>query len=66
MVGVQYTICYWAINRTDPQNLLSTTIDVPLQLCTAIWRTLLMLRLGVGLVPQYVLCSQSLEKRGDC
>ena len=31
MVGVQYTICYWAINRTDPQNLLSTTLDVPLQ-----------------------------------
>jgi len=25
-------ICYWAINRTDPQNLLSTTLDVPLQL----------------------------------
>jgi len=21
-------ICYWAINRTDPQNLLSTTLDV--------------------------------------
>ena len=25
-------IYYWAINRTDPQNLLSTTLDVPLQL----------------------------------
>ena len=24
-------ICYWAINRTDPQNLLSMTLDVPLQ-----------------------------------
>jgi len=24
-------ICHWAINRTDPQNLLSTTLDVPLQ-----------------------------------
>jgi len=23
-------ICHWAINRTDPQNLLSTTLDVPL------------------------------------
>ena len=32
MVGVRYTICHWAINRTDPQNLLSTTLDVPLQL----------------------------------
>ena len=30
-VGVQYMICYQAINRTDPQNLLSTTLDVPLQ-----------------------------------
>ena len=28
---MQYTICYWATNRTDPQNLLSTTLDVPLQ-----------------------------------
>jgi len=34
MMGVQYTICYWATNRTDPQNLLSTTLDVPLQLST--------------------------------
>jgi len=24
-------ICYWAINRTDPQNSLSMTLDVPLQ-----------------------------------
>jgi len=31
MVGVQYMICHWAINRTDPQNLLSMTLDVPLQ-----------------------------------
>jgi len=31
MVGVQYTICHWATNRTDPQNLLSMTLDVPLQ-----------------------------------
>jgi len=31
MVGVRYTICHWATNRTDPQNLLSTTLDVPLQ-----------------------------------
>ena len=30
MMGVRYTICHWAINRTDPQNLLSTTLDVPL------------------------------------
>ena len=30
-MGVQYTICHWAINRTDPQNSLSTTLDVPLQ-----------------------------------
>ena len=29
-VGVRYMICYWATNRTDPQNLLSTTLDVPL------------------------------------
>ena len=32
MVGVQYTICHWATNRTDPQNLLSTTLDVPLHI----------------------------------
>ena len=25
------TICHWATNRTDPQNLLSTTLDVLLQ-----------------------------------
>ena len=25
-MGVRYTICHWAINRTDPQNLLSTTV----------------------------------------
>jgi len=24
-------ICHWATNRTDPQNLLSMTLDVPLQ-----------------------------------
>jgi len=32
MIGVRYTICHWAINRTDPQNLLSTTLDVPLHI----------------------------------
>jgi len=32
MIGVRYTICHWTINRTDPQNLLSTTLDVPLHL----------------------------------
>ena len=32
MMGTQYTICRWAINRSDPQNLLSITLDVPLQL----------------------------------
>jgi len=31
MVEVQYTICHWATNRSDPQNLLSTTLDVLLQ-----------------------------------
>ena len=30
-MGTQYTICHWAINRSDPQNLLSVTLDVPLQ-----------------------------------
>ena len=30
-MGVRYTICHWAINRTDSQNLLSTILDVPLQ-----------------------------------
>jgi len=35
MVEVRYTICYWAINRTDPQNLLSMTLDVPLQIVCA-------------------------------
>ena len=29
---MRYTICYWDINRTDPQNLLSMTLDVPLYL----------------------------------
>ena len=29
-MGVQYMICHWAINRKDPQNSLSTTLDVPL------------------------------------
>jgi len=29
-MGTQYTICCWAINRSDPQNLLSVTLDVPL------------------------------------
>ena len=24
-------ICHWVINRTDPQNLLSTTLDILLQ-----------------------------------
>jgi len=32
MVGVWYTICHWATNRIDPQNLLSITLDVPLHL----------------------------------
>ena len=31
MMGTRYTICRWAINRSDPQNLLSVTLDVPLQ-----------------------------------
>jgi len=30
-MGTRYTICCWAINRSDPQNLLSITLDVPLQ-----------------------------------
>jgi len=29
-MGVRYMIYHWAINRTDPQNSLSTTLDVPL------------------------------------
>ena len=29
---MRYTICHWATNRTDPQNLLSTTLDVPLHI----------------------------------
>ena len=29
---MRYTICHWATNKTDPQNLLSTTLDVPLHL----------------------------------
>ena len=32
MVEIQYTVCHWATNRSDPQNLLSITLDVPLQL----------------------------------
>ena len=36
MVGVQYMLCYQATNRTDPQNLLSTTLDVPLQFPSSI------------------------------
>jgi len=31
MMGIQYTICHQATNRSDPQNLLSITLDVPLQ-----------------------------------
>ena len=31
-MGMRYIICHWAINRTDPQNSLSTTLDVPLHL----------------------------------
>jgi len=30
-MGMRYTICHWAINRSDPQNLLSVTLDVLLQ-----------------------------------
>jgi len=30
MVGVQYMNCQQATNKTDPQNLLSMTLDVPL------------------------------------
>jgi len=29
-MGMRYTICHWAINRSDPQNLLSVTLDIPL------------------------------------
>jgi len=36
-MGVRYTICHWATNRTDPQNLLSTSLDVPLQLMEEKW-----------------------------
>ena len=36
MMGMRYTICRWAINRSDPQNLLSITLDVPLQAPTAL------------------------------
>ena len=32
-MGTRYMICRWAINRSDPQNLLSVTLDVPLQFC---------------------------------
>jgi len=32
MMGTRYMICRWAINRSDPQNLLSVTLDVPLQM----------------------------------
>jgi len=27
-MGTRYTICHWAINRLDPQNLLSVTLDI--------------------------------------
>ena len=29
---MRYMICHWATNRSDPQNLLSITLDVPLHL----------------------------------
>ena len=32
-MGVRYTICHWAINRTDSQNSLSTTLDILLHCC---------------------------------
>ena len=31
MVEMRYMICHWATSRSDPQNLLSTTLDVLLQ-----------------------------------
>jgi len=45
MMGVRYTICHWAINRADPQNSLSTTLDVPLQR-VVYYATLLFIILG--------------------
>jgi len=35
-MGTRYTICHWAINRSDPQNLLSVTLDVPLHLLSTL------------------------------
>jgi len=29
-IGIRYMICHWATNRSDPQNLLSVTLDIPL------------------------------------
>jgi len=48
MVGVQYTICYWAINRIDPQNLLSMTLDVPLHMHSMFPLHLLFAKAGRG------------------
>jgi len=30
MMEVRYMICHWFINRTDPQNSLTMTLDIPL------------------------------------
>ena len=54
MMGVRYTICHQAINRTDPQNSLSTTLDVPLQ--RPHWQGVL----GRSFVLLYTMC------RGQC
>jgi len=35
-MGTRYMICRWAINRSDPQNLLSITLDVLLQICQVV------------------------------
>jgi len=48
MVGVRYTICHWATNRTDPKNLLSTSLDVPLQSTGEEWYRLIGVRIEQG------------------
>ena len=61
-MGTRYIICHWAINRSDPQNLLSVTLDVPLQfsstqstLCSSVTTPMLVAHILGQLAGQFAL-----------
>ena len=60
-MGVQYIICHWAINRTDPQNLLSTILDVPLQRllkgCSILYTKFTFFGVRVSVIGAILVCS---------